>query len=152
MKAAIAFALLAFSAVAVAGDRTRSEMPGWITGAWARSEGNKWADEFWTPPRAGIMIGASRSGVGEKLEFWEHMRIVTETDRTIVFWAIVADQQPVRFVATKNTASEIIFENPAHDYPQRIRYWREGKELKAQISQIDGSNAEEFGFKMMGGN
>jgi len=129
-----------------------AEFPDWMTGAWARSDGENWADEYWTPPRAGIMIGAGRFGKGEKLQFWEHMRIVREADGKLAFWAIAGDQKPVRFVATQKTAEEIVFENPGHDYPQRIRYWREGKELKAQISLIDGSKPVGFSFRMMGGS
>jgi Domain of unknown function (DUF6265) len=75
---------------------------------------------------------------------------VRETDGTLAFWAIAGDQRPVRFVATQKTAEEIVFENAAHDYPQRIHYWREGKELKAEISLIDGNKATEFSFRMMG--
>jgi len=32
-----------------------------------------------------------------------------------------------------------VFENRDHDYPQRIRYWREGEVLMAEISLADGS-------------
>ncbi|WP_246087109.1 DUF6265 family protein [Sphingorhabdus contaminans] len=127
-----------------------AELPGWMTGAWAREDGDNWADEYWTPPRAGLMIGASRSGKGDTLQFWEHMRIVREADGSLVFWAISADQKPVRFAATRKSAEEIIFENAGHDYPQRIRYWREGKLLKAQISLIDGSKPVDFEYRMMG--
>ncbi|MBL0924735.1 MAG: hypothetical protein IBJ12_09770 [Sphingomonadaceae bacterium] len=121
-----------------------------MKGAWVRSDGDKWADEYWTPPRAGIMIGASRSGKGETLQFWEHMRIVREADGKLVFWAIAGDQKPVRFAAVKTSAAEIVFENAAHDYPQRIAYWREGKELKARISLADGSKPTDFSFRMLG--
>lgn len=127
-----------------------ADLPGWMTGAWARNDANSWADEYWTPPRAGIMIGASRSGKGDTLQFWEHMRIVREADGTLVFWAISADQKPVRFVATRKSPAEIIFENAEHDYPQRIRYWREGRLLRAQISLKDGSKPVDFEFQMMG--
>jgi hypothetical protein len=150
MKAAIASALLMVSAIAVAGDRPGSDMPGWMTGAWSRSDGENWADEYWTPPRAGIMIGAGRSGEGDKLQFWEHMRIVRE-ESGLVFIAVAGDQKPVRFVEAKRLGREIIFENGAHDYPQRIRYWREGKQLKARISMIDGSRPVEFSFKLASG-
>lgn len=127
------------------------EMPGWMTGAWEKVDGENWADEFWTPPRGGMMIGASRSGSGDRLGFWEHMRVVREADGKLAFWAIAADQKPVRFVAIKTGPNEIIFENAQHDFPQRIRYWRDGKALKAEISLIDGSKAVNFGFDPMGG-
>jgi len=150
MKIILAIGLALASTTAFA-EAPVQEMPGWMTGAWEKVDGEKWADEFWTPPRGGMMIGASRSGSGDRLGFWEHMRVVREADGKLAFWAIAADQKPVRFVAMKTGPNEIIFENAEHDYPQRIRYWREGKALKAEISLIDGSRAVNFDFDPMGG-
>lgn len=145
------FAVLCLALTPVAADAAedKQEMPGWMTGAWARSDGENWADEYWTPPRGGMMIGASRSGKDDKLVFWEHMRIVQEEDG-LVFTAIAGDQKPVRFVETRRSDDEIVFENQSHDYPQRIHYWREGRDLKARISLIDGTKAVDFSFRMMG--
>lgn len=148
MKSAL-FAALVLLSAAIRAEAVAPDLPGWMTGAWQRSDGEKWADEYWTPPRGGIMIGASRSGTGEKLGFWEHMRIVREADGQIAFWAIAGEQQPVRFAATHVGASEIVFANPAHDYPQRIRYWLEAGELRAEIALADGSRAVRFRFGRM---
>ena len=145
----LALMLLMLTPVSIAAAED-TKLPDWMTGAWERSDSDSWADEYWTPPRAAIMIGASRSGKGETLQFWEHMRIVREADGTLAFWAVSADQKPVRFVATQKSPEEIIFENSDHDYPQRIRYWREGKLLRAQISLLDGSKPVDFQFRMMG--
>jgi Domain of unknown function (DUF6265) len=150
MKTMLAALLLLASGPAISDD-VKADLPAWMTGAWERIDGEKWADEFWTPPKAGIMIGASRSGNGEKLLFWEHMRVVREDEGKLAFWAIAADQRPVRFGAVRAGESEIVFENPAHDYPQRIRYWREDRKLNAQISLMDGSKTVDFSFDMMGG-
>lgn len=149
MKSAL-FAALALMSVASSAEPVAHELPVWMTGAWEHVDGEKWADEYWTPPRAGIMIGASRSGTAEKLGFWEHMRIVREADGTLAFWAIAGDQRPVRFAATHVGSDEITFTNAQHDYPQRIRYWREGMELKAEIALADGSRPVAFGFGPMG--
>ncbi len=46
------------------------EMPTWMTGAWEYEAGEDWADEYWTPLRGDMMIGASRSGNGDTLKFW----------------------------------------------------------------------------------
>jgi hypothetical protein len=150
MKTMFAALLLLASAPAISDD-VKTDLPAWMTGAWERIDGEKWADEFWTPPKAGIMIGASRSGNGEKLGFWEHMRIEREAEGNLAFWAIAGDQKPVRFAAVKSDQNEIIFENPDHDYPQRIRYWRADRKLNARISLMDGSKAVDFSFDMMGG-
>ena len=37
--------------------------------------------------------------------------------------------------------------NPAHDYPQRIRYWRQGKLLMAEFSKLDGSQTERWNYR-----
>lgn len=124
-------------------------MPAWMTGAWAHEDQNGWADEYWTPPRGDMMIGASRSGTGETQDFWEQMRIQKEDDGAVVLWAVSGDQKPVRFKATVSAENFIVFENAEHDYPQRIHYWREGKELKAEISLMDGSKAVQFSFRLM---
>ena len=126
------------------------EMPAWMTGAWGHEDQEGWADEYWTPLRGDMMIGASRSGKDDKLNFWEQMRIQKEDDGAVVFWAVSGDQKPVRFVATMSAENAIVFENEEHDYPQRIHYWREGKELKAEISLMDGSKAIQFSFRLMG--
>lgn len=141
-RLAICAVLTLLTPMAIAAEK--SEMPDWMTGAWAMTNGENWADEYRTPPRAGIMIGAGRAGEGEKLKFWEHMRIVREADGKLAFWAIASDQKAVRFAAVKSTDTEIIFENAAHDYPQRIRYWRQSDMLKAEISLIDGNNARQL--------
>jgi Domain of unknown function (DUF6265) len=125
-------------------------MPGWMTGAWAGGEGEAWVDEFWTNPRGELMIGAGRAGQGNKLMSFEHMRIERESDGTLVFWALPGGKNATRFVAVHADGDDVIFENAANDYPQRVRYWREGKELKAQISLIDGSKPMDFSWKMMG--
>lgn len=147
---AVAALLLACAMPVAAEDADPAKLPGWMAGAWERVDGAKWADEYWTPARGGMMIGASRAGEGERLGFWEHMRIVREADGKLVFWAIAGDQKPVRFVAIASDEPGILFENRAHDFPQRIRYWREGNQLKARISLADGSNATDFIFGLMG--
>lgn len=125
------------------------EMPEWMVGAWEHKADNAWADEHWTPLRGDLMLGSSRSGTGETLNFWEQMRIQKEEDGAVVFWAIAGDQKPVRFEATGSGENSIVFENPDHDYPQRIHYWREGTALKAEISLSDGSKAVQFSFNLM---
>ena len=125
------------------------EMPEWMVGAWARDDENGWSDEYWTPLRGDMMMGTSRYGKGETLTFWEQMRIQKEDDGGVVFWAVSADQKPVRFVATASSENAIVFENAEHDYPQRIHYWREGKRLKAEISLMDGSKAVKFSFELV---
>lgn len=125
-------------------------LPSWLTGAWAMMDGDLWADEFWTPPRADIMIGAARMGQGDQLRNWESMRIAYDDDGMLAYWAMPNGQPATKFALVSRSENEIVFANAGHDYPQRIRYWREGKSLKAEVSLMDGSKAFALTYKQMG--
>ncbi len=141
-------ALLAASPLAAA---EKQAMPGWLAGAWeeAGAEG-RWADEFWTPPRGDIMLGAARIGRGETLGIFEHSRIIRKADGTLAFVAQPFGRPPAEFPMVAAGELMIEFANPAHDYPQRVRYWREGDRLKARVSLMDGSEAQTWDYGPMG--
>ena len=124
-------------------------LPTWMAGCWEQKSGEDWVEECWTGARAGQMMGSSRTGKGETLQFFEHMRITADADGTS-FCALPKGQAGGCFKATKVSASEIVFENPAHDYPQRVRYWRDGKDLRAEVSLKDGSKASQWRYMPMG--
>lgn len=147
----LAGALLLASTVQAATD-TSPPAPNWMAGAWIETKGDRWTDEYWTTMRAGIMIGAGRSGNGETLLAWEATRIVRNPDGTLTFWASPKGSKAVPFRMISGGENEIVFESKANDYPQRVRYWREGKSLKAEISLADGSKAMRWSYSPIGGN
>jgi len=126
-------------------------LPAWMAGAWELREGERWSDEFWTPPRGGLMIGAARTGTGERLGVWEHTRILRKPDGSLSFFAQPRGVPATEFPLVDSGPQMIEFANPEHDYPQRVRYWREGRTLKARISRMDGSDAAEWNYAPMGG-
>jgi hypothetical protein len=105
-----------------------------------------WSEEWWTPPRAGLMMGAGRSGKGATIGWWEQTRI-QNVEGKLSFCALPKGQKEGCFTATTVKPTEIIFENPAHDYPQRVRYSLEGGELHAEIALKDGSKPNRWRFK-----
>ena len=92
----------------------------------------------------GVMLGASRSGRGEDLREFEFLRLHGGADGGVSYLAQPGGGAPVAFRLVRHDAASAIFENPAHDYPQRITYAREGDTLTATISLIDGSNARRW--------
>lgn len=121
-------------------------LPGWMAGAWQQANGDRWTEEYWSPPRAGLMLGAGRSGKGETLGDWEATRIEIADNGKPVFIASPGGAAPVRFPLVRTDEWEIVFANPAHDYPQRIRYWRDGDALMAEIALADGSRARQWRY------
>jgi hypothetical protein len=148
LRIVIAALLLATSA-AVAAQRDQPAFPTWLVGEWSLSQGDRWTEEFWTHPRGGIMIGASREGEGEALRSWEAIRIVRKSDGSLAYVPMPNGGEPVEFALVRQDGQSIEFANPAHDFPQRIRYWREGDRLSAEIAMIDGSRAISWSYAPM---
>lgn len=85
-------------------------------------------EEYWSPPAGGLMLGAGRLLADGRAVFFEHMRII-ERSGTLVYVAMPMGGASVEFSLAHLSANEAVFENPAHDFPQRIVYRLEGEEL-----------------------
>ena len=64
------------------------------------------------------------------------LRIATHGGR-IAYIAQPGGDRPVLFRAVKVTEGEAVFENPEHDFPQRLEYRREDAHLTMTISGIE---------------
>jgi hypothetical protein len=131
-------------------------LPEWMAGCWEHRSENRWTEECWTDPRGGIMLGTGRSGHGGVLDSWEVMQIeMVETDDPAIdpltFYGAPKGQNRTGFVWVRDSKEPgITFVNAAHDYPQRIRYWRDGRDLIAEVSLADGSKAQRWRYAPKG--
>lgn len=143
-----ALALIASPALAQA--PAGVDLPEWMAGIWVMEDGAAWGDEMWSTPRGGIMLGAARMGFGPELQMWETTRIVRKGDGRISFYAQPQGKPATEFPMVHVSEAAIEFSNPAHDYPQRIRYERVGQLLIAEISRMDGSQAMRWQYRPLG--
>jgi hypothetical protein len=121
---------------------------GWLSGRWAEKRGESWAEETWSRPRGGVMLGTSLVGKGGRAAMFEFMRIAEgDAPGEIRFWASPGGKASVAFRMVERGRQEVVFENPKNDYPTRIRYRREGSVLSATISGPDGANAQSWRFR-----
>ncbi len=132
------------------------KLPEWMAGCWEHRSGDRWTEECWTIPRAGMMMGSGRTGIGDKLVDWETMQIRLDYDTgqgPVVRMAFKGAPKGVNgtvFAWSPSQDLGVTFGNAAHDFPQRIRYWREGEELLAEISLADGSKPVRWRYRRMG--
>lgn len=119
----------------------------WISGRWESVQGGRWTEESWSAPRGGVMLGHSRSGSGETVREFEFLRLQAGADGVPVYFAQPGGRPPVPFRLTARTRTGATFENPTHDFPQRIVYRRDGDSMVATISARDGSNAMSWTFR-----
>ena len=61
----------------------------------------------------------------------------------VSFFAQPSGKPASEFPMVLRSEESVEFANANHDYPQRIRYWRQGQLLMAEISKIDGSDAQQ---------
>jgi hypothetical protein len=123
----------------------------WMSGSWATSESGHWTDESWSAPRGGVMLGYSRAGSGGAVREFEFLRLQAGADGVPVYFAQPGGRPPVPFRLTARGRNSATFENPANDYPQRIRYRRDGDVMVATISKLDGSNAMRWTYRRQRG-
>jgi hypothetical protein len=122
------------------------ETLGWMSGAWLQEKDGSWAEEHWSTPRGGVMLGTGLSGREGKASEFEFFRIAMDGG-TLTFFASPDGRTAVPFRLVSSSAREAVFENPGHDYPQRIAYRLEGKMLLGTISLQDGSNPMRWRYK-----
>ena len=78
------------------------------------------------------MIGVSRTIQDGKTTAYE-MIVLREEGSRLAYEAHPSGQPPATFLSTRISASELVFENLAHDFPQEVGYRLDGDALLAWI-------------------
>lgn len=119
----------------------------WLAGCWESRGDSVIIEEQWLAPAAGILLGVSRTRRGESLVGYEFARIYARGD-SLVLAASPSGQEPAEFVARSADDSEVVFENPKHDFPQRVRYRAIGTDsLAARIEGVRGGEPRGVDFR-----
>jgi len=138
-------AALAFLLMAQAAPRTHVDDLGWMSGHWQTGDGT--TEEDWTTSRASLMLGVGRTIRDGAVREYEFLRLQAGADGVPVYWGSPNGATPVGFRLTEAGPGHATFDNPGHDYPQRIRYRRDGETLVATISAIDDSHAMSWTYR-----
>lgn len=109
----------------------------WLTGCWAADGAEPGNVEQWMAPAGGAMLGASRVVRGGRMVAYEYTRIITIGDG-LVFIASPSGQETAEFQLKHLAEAEVVFENPDHDFPQRIIYKLIDKERL--LGRIEGQS------------
>jgi hypothetical protein len=106
----------------------------WMAGSWSgTTDRGIEMEEHWTAPKGNSMVGIHRDvGKGRTMLF-EFLRIEQQGDQ-IVYLSMPNGRSPATPFPLKDVSgARVVFENPAHDFPQRIIYWKDGADLRARI-------------------
>jgi hypothetical protein len=118
---------------------------GWLAGCWEQRTARSVTLEMWMPPAGGMMLGASRTTAGTMTREFEQLRLAAAGD-TLVYTAVPSGQREASFRSTSISATAMVFENPAHDFPRKITYRRVGEDSLVARVEGPGPNNTTRGF------
>lgn len=125
----------------------------WMIGRWENHSGEGILSEMWERENDSVFSGVSFYVIGSDTVFQEKIRL--ESTEGEVYYKPQVDGQnegkQVVFTQTFNDKMKWVFENPKHDFPQKITYTHRNDSLIAVISGIRNGKpgSEVFAMKRM---
>ncbi len=139
----VVFICVVFVFNIAAQDKTKLGELHWFSGCWETKDDAKklLVSEQWMKPVGGMMLGVGRTVKNGKAVDFEFMRIEQKGNDVFFIAKPRANNDETPFKLIKSIGSEAVFENPEHDFPQRVMYKRQGTKL---TGRIEGSNNGKF--------
>lgn len=131
--------------------QSSSTIPKWLLGKWENQTQRGKMVEEWSKTNDSTYSGKSYLITSTDSISLESIALKKEGN-DIFYIPTVKGQnndQPVKFKLTSSSANQLVFENPAHDFPQKITYTLESENfLTAEISGIINGQQRSRKFPM----
>jgi hypothetical protein len=116
-----------------------------LKGCWSGSD----TFEMWMKPDAGSIMGAGRTVRNGKLHNSEFFSVTETADGVTLHVLLKLGGSVTQFKAKELTDSSVVFENPAHDYPQRVIYRKNADgSLLGRIEGVSEGKERAFDYPM----
>jgi len=108
----------------------------WFLGSWHGELSQIKIDEVWTKQNDSTYVGnCIFTKAADTLSF-EVIKLM-QSPKGLFYIPIVTNQnggKAIEFILTKSDEAGSLFENPAHDFPQKINYLKKGDSLLVEIA------------------
>ena len=130
--------VLAAWPAAQAAEATGIARVAWLQGCWetAPSSSGTVIEEQWTGPRGKSMLSMGRTSKGDAMVDHEFV-ILREQGEQLAYKAHPDGKAPATFTAKEASATQVVFENLGHDFPQRVGY--QLKDANTLLAWIEGT-------------
>ena len=152
LQLAFVTSFLAAARFALAADAPPARVAdfGFMAGCWQGGDAQTTMEEVWMRPAGGSMMGTSRVLAGGRTVFSEFVEVAEKPAGLVMTVALGIGKPGVPFTRIAAGADEVVFENPTHDFPQRIRYRKQSD--TAVLARIEGvekgqGKGEDYAFK-----
>lgn len=123
----------------------------WLLGSWGSTTDEGTLTETWSKINDSVFAGQAYFIAGKDTVFSESIQL-QERDKKLYYVPTVSNQnegKPVSFALTSATITELVFENPPHDFPQKIVYNLIGNDsLVAVVSGLKNGKETKEQFPM----
>lgn len=123
----------------------------WFLGNWENVTKESVSREIWSQKNDSTFFAESFTLVEKDTVFYEKIELIERND-SLLYIVSVRNQnkeKPVSFYMTKSTDNLFIFENPKHDFPNKIEYNKIGNDsLFAKIYGTDKGKQVSIDFPM----
>jgi hypothetical protein len=100
------------------------------------SAADRTVEEHWMAPRGNTMLGMGRTVRGDSLV--DHELVILRSEGAMLAYeAHPAGQSSATFLATIIENGKAVFENPTHDFPQRVGYQLRGTD--SLVAWVEGT-------------
>lgn len=116
----------------------------WMLGTWKNESKDGTLIEAWQKQNDTTYTGYSHFIIGKDTVFTEQIRL-EQHGSDLFYMPTVKDQnggKPVIFKASLHNKKQIVFENPLHDFPQKITYSHPTKD--SLVAEISGTEKGKF--------
>ena len=127
--ALVAFACLPLNGLA---QSPSAESLAWMVGEWVQKGDKETVGEIWQGPAGRMLVATNLTRRASGKASFEFLRIA-ETPTGLSYFAMPGGRPATEFKMKELGDKRIVFENAAHDFPQRVLYWRDGEALMARI-------------------
>jgi hypothetical protein len=117
----------------------------WLAGCWESTRGDRHVTEQWMAPEGNTLLGISRTVVNGKTTEYEFL-LIREGARGLEYVAKPSGRAEATFTTVRVSANEVVFENPAHDFPTRIIYQRQSDGVTAAIEGLTNGQSRRMEF------
>ncbi len=119
----------------------------WLSGCWGGKGEEGVVDEQWSRPAGGSLVGARRIVKSDRTVSAEFLEI-REAAEGLVLTVHPLGQPAVSYRLKSSGRTSAVFENPAHDFPQRIVYQRKGRNLTVRAVGNDSDRRSAIRLKL----
>ncbi len=107
-------------------DQKQAKLPPWLEGQWETGDSVGFTTESWEKINDQFMTGEGLFITPDGKTVIELLHIFIRED-VLFYAAMLPDQnngEEILFILTNNNPDSLVFENPKHNYPKKIIYYK----------------------------